>query len=379
MKNNRCISKVSFALGASAALFAHVCWAQQWGSRGPAARLGQSAVLDPASNKMIVFGGYTFSPDAPPAVHFNDVWYLNSAAGTSANLNWQQATPAGTPPYPRGGHTAVMDAKNNRMIVFGGFEGYANPVDNDVWVLENANGVGGTPTWVQLTPSGTPPQARSNHVAVYNPNSNRMTIFGGNDGEPGGEFDDVWVLENANGLGGTPTWIQLIGQGFSPLAARDSATAVYDVKNNIMMVFGGHNSGTLYSDTWLLYDADGTPSNLCNGVGCWAGPLNTSAFPPPSARFGHTAFFDAPTDTMYVFGGYNGTSLLNDYWVLTQANALSGVWTQVAPTGVTPVPRFYHTAVYNSSNHRMIVFGGEITSAGVLTDAVSVLSQANTP
>jgi hypothetical protein len=81
---------------------------------------------------------------------------------------------------------------------------------------------------------------------------------------------------------------------------------------------------------------------------------------------------------MYVFRGYNGTSLLSDYWVLSQANALSGVWTQVAPTGVTPVPRFYHTAVYNSSNHRMIVFGGEITSAGVLTDAVSVLSQANT-
>jgi Galactose oxidase, central domain/Kelch motif len=383
MKQNKYFSRFSLALGISLVLLAGVSSAQ-WTSKGPAPRLGHSAVLDTAKNKMIVFGGYTYGNDAPPAAHFNDVWYLTSAFSTSPNLTWQEATTAGTPPNARAGHTAVLDSVNNRMIIFGGFEGFANPVDNDVWVLENANGVGGTPTWVKLSPSGTPPPARWGHSAVYNPTSNRMIIFGGNNGEiqvshGAVEFNDVWVLENANGLGGTPTWINSIAQGISFIGARDTLSAAYDVTNNRMIVFGGYNSitGTFYSDTWVLFDADDTPSGLCNGAACMAGPLNTSVAPPPSARFGQTAFFDAKSNTMHIFGGYNGTNILNDDWVLTQANALSGTWSQVSPGGTAPLPRFEHSAVYDSSNHRMIIFGGEITTAGIVTDTVAVLSNAN--
>jgi hypothetical protein len=380
MKRNKCFLRFSLALGFSLVLFAGVCSAQ-WSSKGPAPRLGHSAVLDTTHSKMIVFGGYTFTPDAPPATHFNDVWYLTSAVSTSTSLTWQEATVAGTPPSPRGGHSAVLDTVNNRMIVFGGSGGYANPVYNDVWVLENANGIGGTPAWVELSPSGSPPTARFGHTAVYNPNSNRMIVFGGNNGGGGNgnvEFNDVWVLENANGLGGTPTWIPFIEQGASGISTRDSHSAVYDVTNNRMIIFGGHNSFTnaLYSDTWVLFNADDTQPSVCNGVGCMNGPLNTSVVQPPAARYGHTAFFDAKSNTMHIFGGYDG-NLLNDDWVLTEANELSGAWTQVSPTGIAPLPRFYHTAVYDSSNHRMIIFGGEIVTTGVLTDSVAVLSDAN--
>jgi Galactose oxidase, central domain/Kelch motif len=378
MRKNKCFSRFSLALGISLALFASVCSAQ-WTSRGPVPRLGHSAVLDTAKDRMIVFGGYTFTPDSPPAAHFNDVWYLTSAFSTSPNLTWQKATTAGTPPNPRGGHSAVLDSVNNRMMVFGGSEGFANPVDNDVWVLENANGVGGTPTWVKLSPSGPLPAARYNHSAVYNPTSNRMIVFGGNDGSSV-EFHDVWVLENANGLGGTPTWINSVPQSSSPIAARESFAAVYDVTNNTMIVFGGFNTftGTFYSDTWTLSDADDTPSGLCNGAACWSGPLNTNVFPPPSARFGQTALYDPKSNTMHIFGGYDGTNILNEDWVLSEANALSGTWSKESPGGIAPLPRLDHSAVYDSSNHRMIIFGGEITTAGVLTDTVAVLSNANT-
>jgi hypothetical protein len=375
MKRIECFSRSAFALGISMVLLAGVCSAQ-WSSRGPAPRLGHSAVLDTAKDKMIVFGGYTFDPDSPSAAHFNDLWYLGSAFINGSALSWTEAKTAGTAPSPRGGHSAVLDSVNNRMIIFGGAGGFADPVYNDVWVLENANGVGGTPTWVELSPTGTLPPARFNHSAFYNPNSNRMIVFGGL--SDAGDYDDVWVLENANGLGGTPNWINFQAQDVSGPVPRDSFAAVYDVTNNIMMVFGGENSfsNTRYSDTWILYDADATPSTLCNGVGCWAGPLNTNSFPPPSARFGHTGFFDPKSNTMHIFGGYDG-NIENDNWVLTEANALSGVWIKVTPTGIPPLPRFDHTAVYDSSNHRMVIFGGEITTLGVLTDTVAVLSNAN--
>ena len=42
----------------------------------------------------------------------------------------------------------------NWMMIFGGCGGCTDP-----WVLANANGLGGTPTWTQLSPSDGPPLA----------------------------------------------------------------------------------------------------------------------------------------------------------------------------------------------------------------------------
>ncbi len=82
---------------------------------------------------------------------------------------------------------AVYDPANNRMITFGGYMNYSYL--NDVWVLSNANGLGGTPTWVKLSPNPDPTQTtngynglpviRADHTAIYDAANNRMTIFGG--------------------------------------------------------------------------------------------------------------------------------------------------------------------------------------------------------
>jgi hypothetical protein len=376
MRKNKNL-RFSFVLAISFLLFAGVALAQ-WSSRGPAPRLGHSAVLDTVHNKMIVFGGYTSSNDSPQDAHFNDVWYLTSANSTKSNETWEQAAVAAGPaPGARAGHSAVLDTVNNRMIIFGGFEGYALPVENDVWVLENANGIGGTPTWVQLNPAGSLPPARSNHSAVYNPTTNRMIIFGGNNGA-NTEFSDVWVLENANGLGGIPTWVNSIAQDTSGIAPRDSHTAVYDVVNNRMTIFGGVDAftSTVYNDTWVLFNADDTQSSVCNGAACMNGPLNTNVIPPPSARYGHAAFYDSKTETMHIFGGASSAGILNDYWVLTEANSLNGSWSQVSPGGTPPLPRYGHSAVYSPSLNRMIIFGG-FTPEALATDTVAVLSDAN--
>jgi len=61
------------------------------------------------------------------------------------------------------------------MIVFGGFNGAQL---NDVWVLSGADGVG-SPSWTQLTPTGTPPSTRESSAAVYDPATNRMTLLAG--------------------------------------------------------------------------------------------------------------------------------------------------------------------------------------------------------
>ena len=100
-----------------------------------------------------------------------------ACVGQAAAQAWTQLAPSGTAPSARSRHTAVYDAVGNRMIAFGGTD--SSSFFNDVWVLSNANGSGGTPAWTQLAPSGTAPPAREAPAAVYDAAGNRMIVFGG--------------------------------------------------------------------------------------------------------------------------------------------------------------------------------------------------------
>ena len=86
------------------------------------------------------------------------------------------------------------------MIIYGGGTFTGNPtakVFTDVWVLANANGTGATPTWAKLSVMGPLPDGRNQHTAVYDATNNRMIVYGGLAFE--GILYSVWVLSGANG------------------------------------------------------------------------------------------------------------------------------------------------------------------------------------
>jgi hypothetical protein len=92
----------------------------------------------------------------------------------------------------------VYDELNNRMLVFGGvhvvnFFTQTLVLLGDIWVLDHANGLGGTPTWTQLFPSGTPPGPRSTVTAAFDAANQRMILLGGRD-ENDIPSNRVWVL-----------------------------------------------------------------------------------------------------------------------------------------------------------------------------------------
>ena len=181
--------------------------------------------------------------------------------------------PTGTAPQTREFPSSVYDPISNRLIMFGGCTGgtggcnFSVQAFNDVWVLTNANGSGGVPAWIQLTPTGGPPSVRHGHTVVYDGATNRMVIFGG-DSSLGSlpNLSDVWVLENANGLDrstglpATPIWTQL-----APLpgpTAREFSRAVYDPFTNRMIVYSGTVCPTLATcqptnEVWALTNANG--------------------------------------------------------------------------------------------------------------------------
>ena len=330
-----------------------------------------AGVFDRATNQLIVFGGVG-PAGSPPFGLSNEVWRLTGANGLGGTPSWIKVTPDGPSPTPRKWPEGGYDAASNRMIMFGGALGGSSPRTNEVLVLDNANGLGANPTWVPLVPSGSGPDARFWHSAIYDPGRNRLIVYGGSNCFTAASFNDVWVLENANGSGQTtPTWIQLSPSGVVPAIHRDTHEAVYDPGTRRMIVFGGRNSdSTSHNDVWVLTNANGV-----GGSPAWI-QLSPAA-PLPTPRNVVSGVYDPATNRLTIFGGGGDSGITNELWVLSNANgteATSPAWTPLNPAGALPAARAFATGVYDSANNRLTIFrGSDLTQSfndvWVLTDA----------
>jgi hypothetical protein len=160
------------------------------------------------------------------------------------------------PPASEIQQSIAYDPSSNTVITFG------NGTTSVVWILSHANGQGGTPTWTQLSLSGAAPAARAGNSLVYDPATNHLTVFGGED-STGANFGDTWVLANANGTGGTPAWTQIANGSLYFPEARWGHTAVYNSSTNQMIVFGGLIS--LYPNPPILLTNDVFELSHANG------------------------------------------------------------------------------------------------------------------
>lgn len=321
------------------------------GGTAPTARAGASAVYDAVNNRLIVFGGRaTGGPQ-------NDVRILVNANGLGGTPTWVALSPTGSPPTPRQGHGALYDAANNRMIVFGGDNGQAVPtLFSDVWVLSGANGLAGAGAWTPLAPGGSAPGARTQAAVAYNAASNRLVVFGGQGAAGCDARNDLHVLTNANGLGGAPTWLAPAVAGTAP-SVRARAGATFDAAGNRLIVYGGDGlCGAPLTDAFVLTRPDAN-----GGTPTWA-PLALTNAPAPGIS-GADGGFDPAFDRMVTFGGRrgNGTTLGDDTIMLFDANGAGAPprWSLLPPTLPRPAARWRQASAYDAANHRLIVFGGD--------------------
>jgi hypothetical protein len=352
-------------------LFAILCitsgaWlsAQTWTQYGPLPRFAHSGVYDPTTKQTIVFGGQDPATDTD----LNDLWLVST--GTDKHITDTSMAATGTLPAPRYGHVATYDPTTNRMTMFGGGLGLPTPCANDTWVLDGANGASGAPSWLEMSPKGTLPTARIHSTAVYDPTTNSMIVFGGNNCAKS-YFNDVWVLSNANGEGGTPAWKKLVPSGTLP-SVRESAAMIYDSVNNVMTIFGGDGNGVPLADVWTLSNANGT-----GGTPVWTelAPTGTA----PMARTGVSAIYDTVNDRMTVFGGFFKSVTLTDTWALTFPNGIGGTpaWIKLTPTGTAPSVGYY-SASYDPTANAMYIFAGSSSATKLAgDDHAFILSNAN--
>lgn len=170
-------------------------------------------------------------------------------------------------------------------------------------------------------------------------------------------------------------------------APRFGHGAIYDQIRNRMIVFGGFDSTTYFSDVWQLSFAT-TP-----GDGTWS-QLTPQADPThgsPIGRYGHAMSYDPGTEStleshasrhlsplhaegpasyggerqrVLIFGGRTVSGLTNELWALDfdgdGATPLSPQWRLIEPTGTEPSAREHARAVVEppGQNDRLLIFGG---------------------
>ncbi|TPW10420.1 MAG: hypothetical protein FD129_1915, partial [bacterium] len=290
--------------------------------------LEHAAIYDPVRQRMLVFGG---SRTEENTTLRDDTWGL-SLSGPAA---WTILAPTGTPPTHLYGHSAIYDRVRDQMVVFGGLDSTLTP-HNQVRALS----LSGTPAWNALTPTGTPPPARYDHTAIYDPVRDRMVVYGGIN-SVFAPIGDVWTLS----LSGTPAWTAITPTG-TPPSPRGSHSAIYDPVRDRMVVFGGTDN-----QVWAL---------------SLSGPPAWSQITPAGTPLliGHTAIYDPVRDRMVVFGGHD----LEAGYNLVQAMSLSGTptWSVLNPAGASvPGNRYAHTAIYDPVRDWMVSFGGVSDMQGV--------------
>ena len=282
----------------------------------PAPRRGQTAVLDPAGDRMIVFGGYD------DVTFMNDVWSLDLATNT-----WQPLSTGGEVPSGRYGHSATFDTDRREMVVFGG---YCGAFLNDLYVLSLA----GSPTWTRVAGPQLP-SVRDFHSTVYDGTRRRIVLFGGNSGPV---YNDLWALDT-----GTRTWTRLGSDAPPGPAPRLGTYAVTDVNSQRLVLFGGWGN-QYFDDTWTLALDQSLPQ--------WTSHPSATH---PSARLEHATAYDATRDRMLLFGGKDAYQFYNDVWQLNLTG--NPVWSPLATAGTPPSQRECR-AVYDPVRDRMLLFGG---------------------
>jgi len=336
--------------------------------------MGHSAVYNFVTNKMIVFGGVGPAGGSCPTCGYlpvGDLWMLSNANGLGGAPAWSKVTPLAPSgaPSARELHAAVYDLTNNRMILNGGFTspGSCSGGVSDTWVLTHADGTGGTPTWLPLSTTGAAPGLLS-HGAAYDAAHNRLITHGGNFSACGSAQDGTWVLTYANGLEGAAAWTQLAPTGELPFVLYSLAnpTVGFDPGTNSLVSYVKYGAATSVGATRLLSNANGL-----GGSPAWTDIAQTNP------RYAQAGVFDAGRNRMLIFAGI-WTVALNDVWRLDKANGQGGTpqWTQINPTGTPPAARIATSTVYDPATGRLIVFGGGTYSQSVVYSDVWVLTGA---
>lgn len=303
--------------------------------------------------------------------------HLTSWAQEAAGGGWRRLLVEGEGPGPRHGHTLTAVPGRGVLLLFGGRRGSEAPGD-DLWSFDL-----GASHWARLAPGGEAPPARADHHAIYDARQERLLVFGGRGG--GALYDDLWAYSLVEGR-----WGQVAAVTRPP--ARYGAASVLDEEAGRWLVSHGAGSAGLLDDTWQFLLGEDRWEELAPGgerpwaraltCGVWDGrrkrlvliggesdstPLEeiwaldpasgwAELRPPlrPPARAQHAAAYDAALARIVLFGGRNASGALGDLWI----SGSGAEWARLEVGSEAPSARWGHALAYDSQRGRLYLYGG---------------------
>jgi hypothetical protein len=144
---------------------------------------------------------------------------------------------------------------------------------------------------------------------------------------------------------------------------RSEHTTVFDQQNRRVLVYGGYSDpdtgNTVHSDLW-----EARPDGFLELQ--WRTLKTLPSGVAPSARFGHTAVYDTVNRRMIVFGGRDNNGVVDNAIFALDLRLGREEWHRL-PTPEEIPGRWNHTAVYDVLGRRMIVYGGQ-TEDSIIDD-----------
>jgi N-acetylneuraminic acid mutarotase len=172
---------------------------------------------------------------------------------------WTKFTTLTTEPPARRFASMVYDEQNKRVVLFGGFNGIEYLDDTWLW-----NGT----TWTEAEDGDQPP-GRSLGMLFWDPVRDRVTLYGGI-GRPNTEdaivrYNDQWTFDGTR-------WTEAASLTTPP--ARYGSYVEYDPQRERVVMFGGKNEREQYINehwewdgtSWQQIDSTGKPSPRMNGM-----------------------------------------------------------------------------------------------------------------
>lgn len=323
----------------------------------------------PTSSELVLFGGKTeanlYNGNIAYSGLLNDTWVFNSSsqwASISTGYTTSGSTTTLIGPPPR--YDAAMSFDGTYVTMMGGASGTASL--SDTWSYKTAGGwiqqpeteVIGTatynPTYGEFSgPVGTPPSYNVFSVPTYLKGAcmayrsgTGAVLFGGQASYQRNYVLDTWVWTE-----GTASWA-IQSPAAWPVARTYAAMAS---NGGTTVMFGGKNFSGGLSDT-----------NVYNGT-TWS-TITTGQTPgvsSPSARYGASMVYHAPTSQYILFGGVTTNGYAFDLWAFSTGTNL---WTNISvgtPGLGAPLGRAFAAMAYNSATTSTILFGGLNSTRGL--------------
>jgi hypothetical protein len=239
--------------------------------------------------------------------------------------------------------------------------------------------VGITAGWATAAPAAVArPAGREWASFAYDPVLHEMVLFGGDNGSA--VFGTTWTYHHG-------VWTRWLPRR-SP-SPRTGAAMVYDAATGQLLLFGGSRligtRGGFYGGTWMwtgrywrllrpatspparhnadmIYDAatqnvvmfGGYDGHYLGDTWTWNGTTWTQQHPAsaPAPRDTGSFVFDPAAGTGVLYGGYDGSTAFTDTWIW------NGTWTRVHPATSPANPTYAWMAAYDPVTQQVVLFGG---------------------